>query len=1229
VGADTSATANRLVQRDGSGDINSRNVTLTGGLKDSSNVRMFMPGGGSFVTTTGTVNGAIRIKLPTQGSGMMMTCTVKVYEYSSNKSFTITFGGHRDSNNWYNEFCYIDGGPNQGNLTVRFGVSGGKDCVWIGETNSSWSYPQVFVTDFQLGFVGYNASWATGWEVAFVTSFDTINRTQTAYAKITNANIASQSVSYADESGYSGSTGSVEWTNVNSRPTALSQFTNDLGNYGGFLTSLGFSYSTGVSANHVVQRDANGYIYANHINFSTPETENPAISSFITSNGDGWSRKSSLAHVRNQLGNYGTWITKDDRAYPRRADGDDINFYWDGQGGQPTWLWGSNNGTDFYVWNPSNFSVNYAASAGNADTVDSLHASVFVRNDIYNSAGAGLEVVRNIGTIDGSWPSDSHTLGLENSDAGNIVINFHRAGYTSHNLWYNGSQFRFDQVVTSTADMRAPIFYDSNDTTYYLDPNGTSNLSRVLIPNASSGASLIVGINNTSRVIDDNSRKGLVVNADYYPHIYVNALSGASNDVHGAVISMTGVLSAGGYRRWGMGIANTDPSALSWGWWDNESNPHYSVGGTLGYTSTGSRMWLDTGGNLQTTGSMRAPIFYDSNDTTYYVDPNSGSVLNRLQVSRGGSYGGYNDADLIVGTGAADRRGFGATGGSSIMLRSLAKSTITALDEGNNLGQISYENLVWTIGEDIGWGVQRVDFPGTVNILGTLRLPNSGLISVNDEPDTWGARFRTTTSTTNLGAQLKNIIWTGGGASEGFAVSGVGYSAALEVNNNGTVWARESFRAPIFYDSNDTNYYVDPASGSNLYGGNGSFVIQGTWPQLRIAQNDGTPDASINYDPGSEYRKWNVGPGAGEAEGNEFGFAIYEGTRGTLYSTPLRINALTGYVQIGDRDNPAYQLDVSGYGYFRDNIGIATTPRSDGYKISMGGSIHLNGNSVDYLGSLYLEGSGTGGHLQPNAGSYGSLQITGSKNSWGGLRFTHSNVTLMMNSNESGHHNDSYGWQFRWENGTLYCHKNSYGGGTSATVLDSSNWTSYITVPASLVTGNTSSASINTSKFNIYNDNFTEAPVILQMNGREVIVYDRMNYVTTFKGEATSSYQMQITEGGINFTADFGGWAPITCEFVSQVSDINLKHYVSTIQSPIEKVKQLRGVDFLWKKNNQPSIGFIAQEVEEVLPVAVGNVDGTKTVDYSKIIPVLTEAIKEQQTIIEQLMARIEALENK
>lgn len=53
--------------------------------------------------------------------------------------------------------------------------------------------------------------------------------------------------------------------------------------------------------------------------------------------------------------------------------GADIDFHWSGQAGQPTWLWGQNEAGAAYVWNPANFSVNYANSAGNADSVDGWH----------------------------------------------------------------------------------------------------------------------------------------------------------------------------------------------------------------------------------------------------------------------------------------------------------------------------------------------------------------------------------------------------------------------------------------------------------------------------------------------------------------------------------------------------------------------------------------------------------------------------------------------------------------------------------------------------------------------------------------------------------------------------------------------------------------------------------------------------------------------------------------
>ncbi len=79
-------------------------------------------------------------------------------------------------------------------------------------------------------------------------------------------------------------------------------------------------------------------------------------------------------------------------------------------------------------------------------------------------------------------------------------------------------------------------------------------------------------------------------------------------------------------------------------------------------------------------------------------------------------------------------------------------------------------------------------------------------------------------------------------------------------------------------------------------------------------------------------------------------------------------------------------------------------------------------------------------------------------------------------------------------------------------------------------------------------------------------------------------------------------------------------------------VAQLRGVSDLWRRNKFPEKGFaegrqlglIAQEVAEVLPELVkSNHDGSLTVSYSQLIPVLTEALKEQQVLIDQLLQRV------
>ena len=96
--------------------------------------------------------------------------------------------------------------------------------------------------------------------------------------------------------------------------------------------------------------------------------------------------------------------------------------------------------------------------------------------------------------------------------------------------------------------------------------------------------------------------------------------------------------------------------------------------------------------------------------------------------------------------------------------------------------------------------------------------------------------------------------------------------------------------------------------------------------------------------------------------------------------------------------------------------------------------------------------------------------------------------------------------------------------------------------------------------------------------------------------------------------------------------DEKMKENITVVENAVDKVQQLRGVEFTWKKNGEKSAGVIAQDVEKVLPQAVkekdimGEGEVVKTVNYDTMSALFIEAIKEQQEQIEALKAEIKAL---
>ena len=93
-------------------------------------------------------------------------------------------------------------------------------------------------------------------------------------------------------------------------------------------------------------------------------------------------------------------------------------------------------------------------------------------------------------------------------------------------------------------------------------------------------------------------------------------------------------------------------------------------------------------------------------------------------------------------------------------------------------------------------------------------------------------------------------------------------------------------------------------------------------------------------------------------------------------------------------------------------------------------------------------------------------------------------------------------------------------------------------------------------------------------------------------------------------------------------SDINLKTNIKPLENSLDKILKLNGVSFEWKKESdardltgiKDDLGFIAQEVQEILPELVRkNDNGLLSLRDKGIIPILVEAIKEQQRQIDDL----------
>ena len=281
---------------------------------------------------------------------------------------------------------------------------------------------------------------------------------------------------------------------------------------------------------------------------------------------------------------------------------------------------------------------------------------------------------------------------------------------------------------------------------------------------------------------------------------------------------------------------------------------------------------------------------------------------------------------------------------------------------------------------------------------------------------------------------------------------------------------------------------------------------------------------------------------------------------------------------------------------------------SDTYIDFATNDIHMvAGNHTElYITTTGVRLGDTGnGYFQPVSGNYGSIQIDGGAHGgYEGYSIGGRVVFMHDNGSASGIYNDvNNEWM-------IYCQLNDYVGIYYNGAEKFRSTTYGLQVQAHndirLVNGNWTGET--TCKIQHHSSN-----VYHQFNNSGQIIFRNSSGTNRFYFSSSG-----------NFTASGN---------VTAYSDIRLKKDIVTIGSPIDKIKQMRGVYYKEIETDRERIGVIAQEVEPVLPEVVvdhedvnpetGETSTTKTVDYGNMVGLLIEAIKEQQKQIDELKDRL------
>jgi len=734
----------------------------------------------------------------------------------------------------------------------------------------------------------------------------------------------------------------------------------------------------------------------------------------------------------------------------------------------------------------------------------------------------------------------------------------------------NGNEPNLEQLLGSNnagwrKNWYAPIYYDSDNINYYVDPNATSNLNRVQI---------LQLYGNTEVASSDNgstsySVAGLELRESQYGGSTYLAPRLAFH-WGGVVASQIGIESGGRIT-----ILN---------------NPGTGYENFVANITYGS-------------ASVRAPIFYDSDDPAYYANlagayDTNNNGFTAFSKMRLGLTGRYNTARNDNTTDTS--YWIGAMGWSTTDFNTMLDWGSGFTDSWGNPGNQPAGTNHWTT-------VQSLHYANGTNRYGWQLTMGAGTPGLTYIRGTWGG------------------------------TPGSWYKVPLiGVNSSGNMYAS------VYYDSDNTAYYVDPNNNSYVYSltaasylrSNGNVLIDANYGYSVMGTYSSTRFQGV-WSMGTSWALAVDGTTTGNLYGLAWSYPSAGGAAANLASHGL-LCLINGGFASSMSSNIVASSDVRGTIFYDYN--------NTGY--------YCDPNSTSQLSTLLVVGDITVGQGQTSSNIYFYDSDEGTRR-------------MHCNSNRIGFLNDSNGWgSYCGDGGEWYSDQS-----VRSPIFYDTNDTGYYCDP-------NGASSFSTAKFwgnsitirggspTIHFQDTDEMSAMLHNNSN--LFYVLRGGVDTTSWSVVGSGNWPVYWNLSNNDCLMGGTLRVIYDVIAYASDIRLKENIVSIPNAIDKIKKIRGVTFDWNdkadtvgfipEQKYNDLGVIAQEIQNVLPQAVGsapfdcwapdpNMDyeqsyldekmGTSrsgenylTVKLEKIVPLLIEGIKDQQEMIEQQNEKISKLES-